>query len=607
MRSRINIKSLSRIPVVAAAGIIPLIVRVSVHTNDELSGTSWLSESYYRYADIFFAWKAYAVQILLAAIALILIYHVFYKKEKLPYKKVMVLLAAYLFFALISAVFSGNASLAFKGSFERFEPVGVLAGYILIFYYSYYSIRNEEDFRILVRILAVCTGLMIMLGILQSLGLDPFSLTLVKKMITPLSLHDKIDNLQMMREKGTAYLTLYNEDYLGMYFNLLIPVCVSLVFAAKSRAGKITAAVFALASLFVMYHGYSVGGWITLVLIGILTVMMLSERGKKGAVISWICLGLVILTIVIVLKFVPSVRDRVYRELSSSSGRVHKITEVETGDFEVVFYYFDGNELHCAFDLDDNDMLTANFRDKNGEELAYYDNGGTLVLDERFEYADARVYPWQIDDVKAAMFEIDEHQWPIVRGNGGTYYFFNNELNEVKSGKVANAGLFDDGFLSGRGGIWNRSLPLLKKHILLGTGANAFITEYPQEDFVSLNYLYGWGYTEYNVKAHSLYLGNMIENGILGTLFLIGFFVLYLVSGVRKYSRKRTAAAAGADSYVYYVKFGLFLACAAYMISGFINDSNVCTAPIFWAFLGASVSDVSEETVGCKDGIAKTY
>ncbi len=224
----------------------------------------------------------------------------------------------------------------------------------------------------------------------------------------------------------------------------------------------------------------------------------------------------------------------------------------------------------------------------------YYDNDGILVLEECFEYADAQVYPWQIEDVRVAMFEIDEHQWPIVRGNGGTYYYLNNELNQVKARKVENAGLFDDGFLSGRGGIWNRSLPLLKRHILLGAGANAFVMEYPQEDFVSLNYLYGWDYTEYNVKAHSLYLGNMIENGIVGTLFLVGFFVLYLISGVRKYCRKSMVSSAGGGTYVYYVKFGLFLGCVGYMISGFINDSNVCTAPVFWAFLGASVADIDD-------------
>lgn len=86
----------------------------------------------------------------------------------------------------------------------------------------------------------------------------------------------------------------------------------------------------------------------------------------------------------------------------------------------MVFYYFDRNELHCKFDYDDDGMLNISFTDKNGDQLAYYDNMGELVLEERFEYADAKAYPWQMEDIKAVMFEIDEHKWTMVRGKMGT-------------------------------------------------------------------------------------------------------------------------------------------------------------------------------------------
>lgn len=341
---------------------------------------------------------------------------------------------------------------------------------------------------------------------------------------------------------------------------------------------------------FLSYHGRSLSGWIALAGAGIAAVMIVSSRSKKGLIISWACFGISVLVLVSVLKFAPAVRDKVQRALSSSSDRVKKITQLETGDDEVVFYYFDGNELHCKFDFDDNGMLNVSFTDRDGEQLVYYDEMGELKLEECFMYADAKAYPWQIEDIKAVMFEIDEHQWPIVRGEDG-YYYLDNELNQVKAHRTENAGIFDETLLSGRGGIWNRTIPLIGRHIFKGSGANTFITEYPQNDYVALNYLYGWGYTEYNVKAHSLYLGNMIENGLIGTLCLMAFFVIYIIKGIRVYRKPVDGDKEGA--FGYYLGFGLFLGCVAYLISGIVNDSNVCTAPVFWAFMGISLRNIS--------------
>lgn len=584
------IKTLRKIPVVIAVGIIPLIIRISVHTNEELAGYTWLPQGFDRYADIFFACKAYTIEVLMALMVLLLLYNVFVKKEKLPKDRVLVLLLVYFFFVLLSGLMSAHLPLAFKGSFERFEPVGVIAGYLVIFYYSRSCVKSEDDLKFIVRISAIFIGIMLVLGILQGAGFDPFNLLVVKKLITPASLHDRLDNLQMMRDKGVAYLTLYNEDYLGMYFGLLIPVCVSLVFGASSKIGKAAAGVFTLVCMYVLWHGRSLGGWVSLAFTGIIAAMIVSNRSKKGAAVSWICLGVLAAILIVSLKWFPFVRDRVNRELSSSSSRVRKVTGLETGDYGVVFRFFDGNELHCSFDFEDNDRLHVRFTDKDGNELIYHDDGEAMTLEERFMYADATVTPWQMDDIKAAMFTIDDHQWPLVHGEDGTYYYLDSYMNLVKVKMDYSVGIFDDGFLSGRGAIWNRTLPILKRHIFKGLGANTFVTEYPQDDQVYLNYTYGWGYSEMNVKAHSLYLGNMIENGLIGTLCLMAFFVIYIIKGIQVYSRPVDGGKEG--PFVYYLGFGLFLGCVAYLISGIVNDSNVCTAPVFWAFMGISVNNI---------------
>ncbi len=587
MKENSDRKKLLMIPIIIVIGIIPFIVRVSIHTNEELAVYDWLSESCYRYADVFLSWKAYLVQAVMMVMAGVLLYLSVVKKEKPILNRSMILLLIYLFCVILSPFISGNVSLAYRGSFERFEPVGVIAGYLMIFYYTYRCVRDVNDLRTLVKGSVIFIGLMLVLGILQSLGEDPFNLTFIKKLITPVSMHSGLDSLMLNREKGIAYLTLYNEDYQGMYFSLLIPVFLSMVFAAGTKAGKLAAAAYTLISLYVLYHGRSLGGWFALVFAGIIAVLMLSARSRKLRIVLPVLTGIVIAMVALMLSCIPVLRDRVSTALGMSPGRVHKITGLETGDTEAVFYYFDGNELHCSFDIDYFGLTDIRFTDKDGKELIYYVKDGVCELEERFEYADAKVYPRRAGDVMVAVFAIDDHEWPLVHMEDGSYCYLNSDMKPVKVVRIKNAGIFNDSLLSGRGGIWNKTIPLLKNHLFLGSGANTFITEYPQDDHVTLNYLYGRGYSEYNVKAHSLYLNNMLENGVLGTLCLIAFFILYAVNGIRKFCSGTDGTAAG--PYLYCMQLGLFLGCIAYMVAGLINDSNVCTSPVFWAFLGASV------------------
>ncbi|MCR4807168.1 MAG: hypothetical protein K5857_05785, partial [Lachnospiraceae bacterium] len=78
--------------------------------------------------------------------------------------------------------------------------------------------------------------------------------------------------------------------------------------------------------------------------------------------------------------------------------------------------------------------------------------------------------------------------------------------------------------------------------------------------------------------------------GLIGTLCLMAFFAIYIIKGIRVYNKP--ADGNKEDTFVYYLGFGLFLGCVAYLIAGIVNDSNVCTAPVFWAFMGISVGNI---------------
>lgn len=135
----------------------------------------------------------------------------------------------------------------------------------------------------------------------------------------------------------------------------------------------------------------------------------------------------------------------------------------------------------------------------------------------------------------------------------------------------------------------------------MGSGANTYMFEVPQNDYISQNYVYGAN--SYDVKAHSWYLQQWVETGLLGTLALLVFLFWYLVQSARIYRRVNLHKS------ISWVGFGLFAAVLVYMFAGIANDSNVCTAPVFWGMLGLGLAVnrmlVKKENLFAKEPISE--
>ncbi len=591
------------LPIAVAIGLIPLLLRVIEFSNDDLIQYPWFNEGDRISYDVFLACKAYALQVLLAVMIVMLIGRVFISGVKPIWDRSFWLLVIYTGLAAVSSLASSHRKLAFFGSYERFESVLVIVSYTVLFYYSYCTVRCEEDIKVLIRMITPFIAIMILLGILQSFSLDPLEMNIIKRLYVPIKWHDRLDSITLLRERGLAYMTLYNENYVGMYLGLLIPVMISLVFALHRKSHKLVAAMSVLISLFILYHAGSSSGWIALLAVALiafflLTISYLRKADRKTAVFVSLGIALFIIAGGVISYVFPSVASRLHAHIYGTNGRPDKVVDIETGDEEVVFYLFDGNELHCVFDFDMGGHVVPQFRDKEGMPLTAYEYDGVYELEECFEYADAAVCAQEVDGALAAVFIIDEHQWPIVRGEDGAYFYLSPLLKPVRIGKVNCAGLFRDSFLSGRGAIWDRLIPILGDYIFLGVGSNAFITSFPQDDYVYQNYNLGWGSYEYNVKAHSLYLNNMLENGCVGTICLILFFLIYAAEGIRVYCRffsGRNVHLSSGKRYdrMYCFGFGTFIGCITFMVAALANDSNVCVSPVFWSMLGISYSAIN--------------
>ena len=137
----------------------------------------------------------------------------------------------------------------------------------------------------------------------------------------------------------------------------------------------------------------------------------------------------------------------------------------------------------------------------------------------------------------------------------------------------------DDGVILDIGG---HAFPLLAKHVFIGAGANAFMLDYPQYDYIY--HAYVTGQNSYDVKAHCWYLQQWVENGLIGLLLLIGFLGCYVVRSTRIYRK------ADLKESITWIGVGLFAGIMVYLTAAIANDSNVCTSPLFWGMLGLGMA-----------------
>lgn len=161
------------------------------------------------------------------------------------------------------------------------------------------------------------------------------------------------------------------------------------------------------------------------------------------------------------------------------------------------------------------------------------------------------------------------------------YYMFNYANRFVKltdkENDINDSTLFPSGLFSGRGWIWNRTLPLLPEHILIGSGSGTFVTEFPQYYYVD-KALYG--NSNYDVKPHSIYLQFWVEEGLIALLCLIIFWFAP-VGKLAVIMAKKKEWNAG-------LLFTSFMAVSVltFLIAGLAGDSMLVHSPMFWTMLG---------------------
>jgi hypothetical protein len=133
---------------------------------------------------------------------------------------------------------------------------------------------------------------------------------------------------------------------------------------------------------------------------------------------------------------------------------------------------------------------------------------------------------------------------------------------------------------SDRGYIFSRSLPLMVKHMFIGSGSDTFINEFPQDDIIGKLRFMSNPYMIVD-KAHNLYIQTGITTGGVSLLALLFLFVYYMFTAFWQLLTQRQMSASN-----FGLRLGVLAAVVSYSVSSMTTDSTIPSASMFWVLLG---------------------
>ena len=570
------------IPVIIAIGWIPLIVHMFSYRCG-LSQFDWFPDSSESQNDFFLAWKMVAIILLGILILGIILYQHVKRKQELRFHNIYYLLVFYLLFVTMSALFSPYKNWVVKGCYEIMEPVWVLFAYILICFYTFHIVQNENQIYTIFKFSFIGTAIALLIGAIQSIGFDPFNTIIGKKIIMNPSAWSLADEMTFAG-KGVVYMTVYNPDFVAFFVGLVLPVFIALLIGKRPIYQKLILGILVVLSFMCLIGAGAMSGFIGVFGGFLIGFVILLSRRKKTFLIGGILTALIIITGCIFLIVSPSMQS--FRDVIFGTYKTNEefgVKSIQTAD-DITFVY-ENTSTHFSFDADtEQGVLNIYCFDADGNEIEYTEDPDAPGS---YMYSDGEsglyyAYGIFIEEEIGLAIQVDDVQWNFVKDEAGTYYYYNTAGKRVSFPDMKTCELFNEDALSGRGHIWNKTIPLLSKHLFIGSGANTYMLECPQDDYLFRNYVNM--NNMYDVKPHNWYLQQWVENGLIATLMLIGFYLWYMIQSIRIYRR------VSFKEDIHKIGFAILIGTLAYMINGLANDSTVNVATAYWAMIGLGIA-----------------
>ncbi len=577
---------LGAIPIVVAMAVIPLIVHY-YEFEAHLSMMSWYVEND-KTGDLFNYYKSEWLTALAGIMIIMVVLGPLFSK-RYSLHKAMIPLGIYAIWIIFSTLVTDYQYFSLNGMDNHFETTYVLLSYCMVCLFSYWFADSERAVKFIMYAWMIGIAIMGVIGIFQLVGHDLYSTEFGKFLIIPTEMRETKDIIFNF-DSGVVYLTLYNPNYVGFYATLTIPILTVLFIFSKSIGIKIISIVLNSVVFLCLMGSGARNGMIAVAVA--LAFMLICFRKKLKT--HW--LGFVIAYASMIAIFIGFniVNDGMVAERLEAGFQVEtdaetfsgELEDIATNDDNVVITY-SGEELTLQMPKDPNEVLKSGMimQDSDGKDVEKESLGGESISykikDERFPFT---VTVGQVAQKLGFAVDINGKTWCFSNQTEFDGYYFYSPYGKFTKIEKADSAIFTNysNLASGRGYLWARSIPLLKKYFMFGSGPDTFTVVFPQKDYVAASKL---GYDKLTVtKPHNLYLQIGVQTGVISLVAFLALNVIYLLECLKLYWKRKS------DSYMEYIGVAIMIAIIGYLISGIINDSTITVAPIYWCLIGIGLA-----------------
>lgn len=577
-------------PIAVILTILPLLVHTKgIQVDSDTADIYGLAVQ----VDLFSQYKASFL--LYCSIILIVLSIIFFRKifKKKDFIINLVLASAILFWILnlCSAIFSEHKNYAFYGAYDRAEGLITISCYMILFVYSIYTFKKADNYKFILIPVLILVVILSFLGIFQYTGHDLLNSKLGLFLVTG----DSNSKLSLMYGTGKLYGTMYHYNYIGSFVAIVLPILVFMTIFQKRKIYKIIFLIGSLLSFWLLFGSTSRAGIIGVTVSFVLAIIIFWKvLLKKLRFILVILISIVILASGLNLVTNKAIFQKI-PALISDSMSIFK----DTSDFDYTKYTPVKDIKHINGHADvilQNDTIKISyennnyvFRNSNDEIINYTENNRVFTTEDlnfkniSFNYTKVK------SNTKLGYINLKiNHTLTFVfrLGKDNTIHLVNpNSEKDIDIVHPDAIKLFTgkEKLGSARGYIWSRSIPLIKNNLLLGTGPDTFIYQFPQNDLIGKYYAYDTPNMIID-KPHNLYLQIILNDGVFALIAFLCIMLIYAFDSIRLYAFKK----AYNNSQILGV--ATCLGIIGYLFAGIFNDSVISVAPIFWIVLGVGVS-----------------
>lgn len=624
---------LKLLPIGLILAIIPIIVFMKKTKLDKAFAKIWRGAT--EELD-FFSYYKMTWFIALTCIAVLFFFvYISTKKIKLTVDKMFIPLGVYAILTFLSSSFSQYHEQAFFGFPDRFEGFFTILCYVAICFICSLLISSEFDIRYLSYFLAFSVLIMSIIGITQFFGFDFFQTDFGKKLILPKASENLAGSLDFRFPKQYIYSTLFNPNYVGGFFALILSICIVIFIAANKPKYKIVSGVFCLLSFTNLLGSLSSTGMISMVASG-LVILVLMRKNLLKNVLPILALSICLIATTLFMNY--SSDGKVFSEFkitsnlnysnikdkfialttpkSNKSNMANALMFVDvnsdessvggskTGadnlialDTPVTNVSSSGNITDIKIDKNklylyttETDALIMNYN-PGTSKLTFMDNNNkTVEMSASTEDGKTIV---TCKDVRFSSIKISTNNTVVFIEAPNTTF---SVVNSPEGFKIATpSGNITDiikaesfGFQgrekwgSNRGYIWSRSIPMIKDTIILGHGPDTFEMYFPQNDYVAKMRYMESIYTVVD-KPHNLYLQIAINTGVISLIAFLVFVAWYFMYSLKLYFK-------GIFNEYFAAGVACLAAVASFLVSSLANDSTISVSLAFWTILGVGIA-----------------